>query len=72
MSRQLWQCNHAKVLGSRIRCDKGYKLGSSEDGTITLGRAATGEPLCMAACQECTDFDSMGKALSADERGWVK
>ncbi len=72
MSRQLWQCSHAKVNGSRIRCGKGYNIGNSPDGTISLSDAAEGKALVSLACRQCQHFDYMGKALPSSERGWIK
>ncbi len=73
--RTLWDCRHAVVImacfkrGDRIGCRKGHRFGT-HDGTVPLLRAERGDPLIEAVCQECEDYESMGRMLAREERGW--
>jgi len=72
--RTLYDCSHARVYGSRIYCDKGYKLTRiSRDGSLDINRVEKGMPLvAMAICQSCPDFDCMGNPVLDNEKGWLK
>lgn len=71
--RTLYDCYHARVNGERIYCAKGYILSAkSGNGHIGIRRLARGEPLALAICQKCADFDSMGPPLPPEERGWIR
>jgi hypothetical protein len=71
--RTLYDCYHARVNGGRIYCRKGYTLSAkSGNGHIDIRRLARGEPLALAVCQKCADFDSMGPPVPPEERGWLK
>ena len=73
MKRTLYECSHARVKGKRIYCDRGYLLSAkSGDGSLDIKRLARGDPLALAVCQGCADFDSMGPPVPQEERGWVK
>ena len=73
MKRTLYECCHARVKGVRIYCEKGYVFSSkSDNGGLDVKRLARGDPLMLAICQECSDFDCMGSPLSPEERGWLK
>ena len=73
MKRTLYECSHARVKGSRIYCDKGYVFSSkSNNGGLDVKRLARGDPLILAICQECSDFDCMGPPIPEEERGWVR
>jgi hypothetical protein len=73
VKRTLYECSHARVSGSRIYCDKGYVFSlKSNNGGLDVKRLARGDPLVVAVCQECSDFDCMGPPLPEEERGWVK
>lgn len=70
--RSLYECFNARVRGEHIYCAKGHSLNTrNRDGTISALRLARGEPLVMAVCQDCADFDSMGDPIPAEERGYV-
>jgi hypothetical protein len=69
--RSLYQCFRAKVKGDRIYCAKGHSFSKASDGTIHAVRLVRGEPLELAACQECLDYDEMGLPIPKDERGWL-
>jgi len=72
VKRSLYQCFNAKVKGDRIYCAKGYRLsGMSRGGTIYIKRLSRGDPLELAVCQECADYDEMGPTVPKEERGWV-
>lgn len=69
--RSLYQCFNARVLEKRIYCAKGHMLDVSRAcKTIAAVRLARGEPLELAVCQNCPDFDEMGEPLVRAERGW--
>ena len=71
--RALYDCSHARVCGSRIYCDKGYKLSrASHDGSIGINRLERGMSLGLAVCQNCIDFDNMGTPVPDNEKGWLK
>lgn len=71
--RTLYDCFHAHVNGSRIYCKKGYTLlAKSSNGYLDIRRLARGDPLALAICQKCADFDSMGPPVPPKERGWLK
>ena len=72
--RSLYDCYHARVIGDRIYCQKGHPFHENgrQNGSISLHRLAKGAPLVMSICKECADFESMGEALSPEERGWLR
>jgi len=71
--RSLYQCCHARVLGDRIYCRRGYRLSPmSKSGHILLNRLARGEALELECCQRCPDFDYMGPPVAPEDRGWLK
>ena len=71
--RTLYECSHARVIGDRIRCRKGYQLlKRTEDGGIDVRRLTRGQPLAYSICQKCPDFDGMGPPVLPEERGWLK
>lgn len=71
--RTLYDCSHARVKSERIYCDRGHVLSSkSGNGGLDIKRLARGDPLALAVCQDCPDFDSMGPAIPEGERGWLK
>lgn len=71
--RSLYQCFNARVESNRIRCAKGHVLSCrSGDGSLNIERLARGEPLVIKVCQDCPDFESMGKPVLPEERGWIK
>lgn len=71
--RDLYRCFHAKVKGNRIYCSKGHPFSlKSSDGGLDVKRLARGDPLALAVCQECPDFDGMGPLIPPEERGWLK
>ena len=73
MKRTLYECSHARVRGSRIYCDKGHVFSlKSGNGGLDVKRLARGDPLVLAVCQGCPDFDSMGPPIPEEERGWVR
>jgi len=73
MKRTLYECSHARVKGSRIYCEKGYVFSlKSNNGGLDVKRLARGDPLVLAVCQDCLDFDSMGPPIQEEERGWVR
>ena len=63
--RSLYQCLNAKIHNKKIYCLKGHPMNTN------IERAIRGEPLIMAFCQTCSDYDEMGSNLSYDERGWT-
>jgi hypothetical protein len=70
--RSLYCCLHAKVLDDRIRCAVGHPLNKArKDGTINILTLVRGEPLELAVCQKCNDYDEMGGPLPPDDRGWA-
>jgi hypothetical protein len=72
MKRTLYDCSHARVLGKRIHCNKGHLLSlKSDDGGLDTRRLASGEPLALHICQQCSDFDSIGPPVPKTERGWM-
>ncbi len=71
--RDLYRCFHAKVKGNRIYCSKEHPLSlKSSDGSLDIRRLAKGEPLALAPCRRCDDFDCIGPPISPQERGWLK
>ena len=73
MKRALCECSHARVKGNRIYCEKGYVFSlKSDNGGFDVKRLARGDPLVLAVCQGCPDFDSMGPPVPPEERGWFK
>jgi hypothetical protein len=71
--RSLYQCAHARVEGSSIRCGRGHCLDvRSVDGGVSARRLAVGAPLELAVCRRCPDFDSMGPPVAREERGWLR
>ncbi len=68
----LYQCLNAKVNDTRIGCDKGHRLIPWENGTTDIKRLARGEPLELAPCQKCPDYDEMGEPVNKEDRGWTK
>ena len=71
--RSLYDCSRARVKGERIYCDRGHVLSSkSGNGGLDVKRLARGDPLVLAVCQGCPDFDSMGPPILEQERGWVR
>ena len=73
MKRTLYECSHARVGGGRIYCEKGYVLSSkSEKGRLNIRRLARGDPLVLAVCQDCLDFDCMGPPMPHEEKGWIR
>jgi len=71
--RTLYECYHARVKGSRICCEKGYVFSlKSDNGGLDVKRLARGDPMVLAVCQDCSDFDSMGPPIPEEERGWVR
>jgi len=73
VKKALYECSHARVGGNRIYCDKGhvFSLKSNNSG-LDVKRLARGDPLVLAVCQDCLDFDSMGPPIPEEERGWVR
>jgi hypothetical protein len=69
LGRSLYQCFHAKVKGTGIRCAKGHSL-SIPTGTISIQELMAGKPLVFEVCQKCADYDEMGPAVPPSERGW--
>ena len=51
-ARSLRDCFQAKVLGTKIYCAKGHKLGN-----VHTRQMDKGKPLIFKVCQECVDFD---------------
>jgi hypothetical protein len=73
VKRTLYECSHARVKGGRIYCDKGHVFSSkSGNGGLDIKRLARGDPMILAVCQECSDFDCMGPPILEEERGWVR
>lgn len=73
VKRSLYECSHARVSGSLIRCRRGHRLlPRTDDGSIDIKRLARGAPLEFKVCQKCPDFDSMGPSLPPEERGWTE
>ena len=71
--RTLYECLHARVLGQRIYCERGYPLSTKSGiGSLEVKRLARGEPLKMDICQSCPDFDRLGPPVPAGQRGWSK
>jgi len=68
--RSLYQCFQAKVKGDRIFCAKGHDL-SKMTGDIAVTRLVRGEPLELAVCQDCNDYDEMGGPVAPEDRGWA-
>ena len=66
--RSLYQCYNAHVQGDKIVCIKGHKLG--KDGVISSLCLVRGDALEYTICQKCPDYNSMGEALTKEERGW--
>jgi len=73
VKRTLYECSHARVGGNRIYCGKGhvFSLKSNNSG-LDAKRLARGDPLVLAVCQDCSDFDSMGPPIPDEERGWIR
>lgn len=69
--RSLYQCLNAKVLGDKIYCSKGHKLGGVKGGRLDVLRLIRGEPLELSICQDCPDYDEMGPPVPKEERGWA-
>ena len=70
--RTLYECSHARVNGTLIRCNRGHRLlPRTEDGSANIRRLARGDPLEFKVCQGCPDFDSMGPPVPPEERGWT-
>ena len=73
MRRTLYECSHAGVKGECIYCRKGHVLSlKSDDGSLDIRRLARGEPLALAICQGCSDFDCTGSPIIREDRGWIK
>ncbi len=72
--RSLYDCAHAHVMGDKIYCVKGYRLGNTAtQQNISIKRLQRGTPLIMSICQLCQDFDQHdGEPVPENERGWVK
>ncbi|KTB49008.1 hypothetical protein DEALK_18550 [Dehalogenimonas alkenigignens] len=71
--RSLYDCNHARVLGQRIYCRRGYPLSfKAGTGSLDLKRLARGEPLVLDICQACPDCDKLVPAIPQEDRGWLK
>jgi len=71
--RTLYECSRARVKGERIYCDRGHVLSSkSGNGGLDVKRLARGDPLVLAVCQGCPDFDSMGPPVPEEEKGWAR
>ena len=70
--RTLYECCHARVLGSKIYCNKGHQFTSGNGGCLRINHLARGSPLAIAICQNCSDFDCMGTLVSNDEKGWLE
>jgi len=71
--RTLYDCSHARVSGSRIYCDRGYKLSRVKcDGSLDINRLERDIPLALAICQDCIDFDSLRTLVPDHEKGWLK
>ena len=70
MKRTLYQCANAKVLGAEIRCVHRY-LGPGKTGNLSLKRLIRGEELAIGVCQDCSDFDDMGRTPDKKARGWT-
>ncbi len=68
MVRNLYQCDNAHVLGKVIYCRMGKPL-SRNFQHLRIDHLIKGEPLELAICQRCSDFDNLGDTLK-DERGW--
>lgn len=70
--KTLYECEHARVCGERIRCRKGYLLSPlSRNGSLDIQDLAEGKPLASDTCQQCGDFKRMGPPLPEEERGWI-
>ena len=52
--KSLYDCYQAKVLGTKIYCSKGYKLGN---GNVHTRQMDKGKPLIFKICQKCVDFN---------------
>ena len=68
IDRILYNCFNAHVLGDKIYCTKGYKLGS---GRLTILRLLRGEPLRCDVCQDCPDHDTDDINVGEYDRGWI-
>ena len=68
--RSLYQCYEAKVLGDRVYCKCGYRLGVKQQ-SINVERLARGDALQLPCCQDCADYNEMGDPIKPNERGWI-
>ena len=70
--RTLYECEHARVRGPRIVCEKGHPISTKTgDPFLETDLLAIGRRLGMSFCQTCPDFSSMGPRVAEDEKGWV-
>ena len=71
----LYDCQHARCQGDRVRCARGHRLAGYGDGSIDLIRVRRGAPLRHAICQGCMDWSGYGPdvvtILPDDQKGWV-
>ena len=71
--RTLYDCFNAKVLGDRIACSKGHKLGAFSEDSKHIRALIRGKPLALSVCQDCPDFDQMdGGPVLPQDRGWFE
>lgn len=69
--RSLYQCFKARVKADNIYCAAGHRLSSRHNGTMGVKALVRGDPLEVAACQGCGDYDKMGPPIPPEERGWL-
>lgn len=70
VKRSLYQCFHAKVIGNKIKCAKGFFLTPTE--TVNIERLKRGSPLELDICQDCLEYLEMGPPVLPGERGWLE
>lgn len=71
--RTLYECEYARVQGSRIYCYKGHIIARQTGKSyLEISLLARGTSLAMSFCQQCKDFKSMGPPVPANEKGWLE
>ena len=71
--RSLYQCLMAKVDKDIIYCKAGHKINTRHNmGVVRTVYLERGCPLIFKACQQCKDFDDMGKDPKPRDKGYTR
>ena len=72
-TKTLYECPYTKVCGTRVYCDKGYKLSQEScDGSVSMNLVENDIPLIPVVCLACPYFDGFASLLPDKKKKWFK